>query len=109
MGFVKLDSKSWTLNLNNHHETRSKDTIHSIHDLHPSCSHLNHSLNHHQTERNPMTPCEALESYINGNISYVRSWLHESGMPLWELLQLYIDDYSPSDNEIVRFVKSLER
>ena len=52
---------------------------------------------------------EALESYINGNITHVRNWLQNATISLGELLEFYIYDYKPSTREIVLFVKRLEQ
>jgi len=55
-----------------------------------------------------MNANQALESFINGNLSIVREWLKNATISLGEFLEIYIHEYSPSDEEIVFFVKSLE-
>lgn len=52
---------------------------------------------------------EALESYINGNISHVRAWLMNATISMGELLEIYVDHYDPSMDEVVRFVKRMEQ
>lgn len=51
---------------------------------------------------------EALESYINGNISHVRAWFVNATISLGEFLEIYANTYNPSVEEIVRFVKRME-
>jgi len=50
----------------------------------------------------------ALESYINGNVSHVQAWLMNAPISLGEFLELYVYTYNPSVEEIVRFVKRME-
>jgi len=50
----------------------------------------------------------ALESYINGNISHVKSWLMNAPITLGEFLEFYVNTHNPSVEEIVRFVKRME-
>jgi len=59
------------------------------------------------TERNSMKD-ELIESYINGNGSYVREQLAEQGILLSELLEHYIIIAQPEFEDVVRFVRSLE-
>lgn len=56
-----------------------------------------------------MNVIKALESYTNGNISQVKAYLINSPLSLGEFLEFYIQEYSPSNEEIVRFVKRLEK
>ena len=54
---------------------------------------------------------ELLESYLNGNISYVRNYLKESAtFSLGEFFDFFVNDsgYCPSTDEMVMFVKRLE-
>lgn len=51
---------------------------------------------------------DALESYINGNISHVRGWLVNATISLGEFLEIYVNTHNPSVEEIVRFVKRME-
>ena len=52
---------------------------------------------------------EAIESYVNGNISHVKSWLDNAAISLGEFLEIYIQTMEPDSDEIVRFVKRLEQ
>lgn len=56
-----------------------------------------------------MTLREALESYVNGNIGYVKSWLEDSGYTLGQFLEYYIEEYDPDKRDIVLFVKRLSK
>ena len=49
-----------------------------------------------------------LESYVNGNIDYVKDQIKEFELSLGELLELYIHNYDPHTNDIILFVKRLE-
>ena len=54
---------------------------------------------------------ETIESYLNGNISYVRNLLQNSAsFSLGELLEYFVNHsgYCPTTDEIVMFVKRLE-
>ncbi len=52
---------------------------------------------------------EMIESYVNGNISYVRECLHNSAsISLSEFLEIYIQEMNPSTDEIVRFINRME-
>lgn len=51
---------------------------------------------------------ELIESYINGNKSYVRQQLAENDILLSELLEHYIIIAQPDVEGVVRFVRSLE-
>lgn len=53
---------------------------------------------------------ELIESYLNGNISFVRNRLQNSSYTLGELLEYFVyhSGYCPSTDEIVMFVKRLE-
>ena len=48
-----------------------------------------------------------LESYINGNITFVKSWLASSDVTVGEFLELYIESFKPDTEDIVLFVKRL--
>jgi hypothetical protein len=54
---------------------------------------------------------EIIESYLNGNISFVRYYLQNSDHSMGELLEYFVNDsgYSPTMQEIVMFVKRLEQ
>lgn len=56
-----------------------------------------------------MTPHEALESYINGNITCVKEWLRtDSGWyDIGDLLEDYLTMYEPTNRDIVLFVRGL--
>lgn len=48
-----------------------------------------------------------LESYINGNISYVRQQLINAPYSLSEMLDQYITEYNPDINAIQLFIRRL--
>ncbi len=52
---------------------------------------------------------ELLESYMNGNIAWVRKRMINRGHTLSEVLEAYIDTYNPDTPDILLFVKRLER
>lgn len=58
-----------------------------------------------------MTNSEALESYVNGNISFVKEWLADAntawGLTFGEFLESYVNGYNPSVEQILLFVKRL--
>ena len=54
-----------------------------------------------------MEALEALESYVNGNIKTVKEWLNNSGYTLGEFLEIYVENYDSSIEDIILFVKAL--
>ena len=50
---------------------------------------------------------ELLESYLNGNISYVREQMKREGIYLCDMIELYVEMYDPDGNEIVLMIRRL--
>ena len=61
-------------------------------------------------ERNlPMDLIEdAIESYLNGNIQDVRTWMEHNGITLSSMLNIYILDHNPDKTDIILFVHRLQ-
>jgi hypothetical protein len=51
---------------------------------------------------------EALESYMNGNISYVKAWLGDNGeYDLGDFIAHFVTAHDPTNEDIVHFVRRL--
>lgn len=55
-----------------------------------------------------MTPIEAIDTYINGNIKDAKKWMKDEDYLLSEFLKDYIDYCEPDNDEILRFVRRME-
>ena len=51
---------------------------------------------------------QAINSYINGNVSEVKSYVQNSVMGLGHFLEEYINQVNPSTEQIILLVKRLE-
>jgi len=54
-----------------------------------------------------MNKQQAIESYLNGNISHVSQWLKDSRVSFGEFLALYVALYAPTSDDLVLFTLRL--
>jgi len=51
---------------------------------------------------------EAIQSYLNGNLSEVKMWMQHNGVTLTSMVTVYLLDHDPSKIQIVHFISRLE-
>ena len=51
---------------------------------------------------------DAIESYLNGNIQDVRTWMEHNGITLSSMLNIFILDHNPNKADILLFVHRLQ-
>ena len=54
-----------------------------------------------------MNKLDIVESYINGNISWVKNQLQQGHIDVYDFVEIFIDEFDAPPNEILLFIKRI--